>query len=129
MKATAPLPLARISALIALLAVALGAMGAHALKDTLAATTNGVENWKTAAHYHLVHAVAMYFLATHARPAAWWCWFAGIIGFSGSLYLYCITHAKFLVMITPIGGVLLMVGWAVLAFGKSPAAAVAKPKK
>ena len=111
-----PTVLARIAAVLGLLAVALGAMGAHALKDVLASTTNGLDQWKTAAHYHLVHAVVLYFLADKGRTAAWWLMFAGILGFSGSLYLYAVTHVKFLVAITPFGGVLLMIGWGLLAF-------------
>ena len=79
-------------------------------------TTNGLDQWKTAAHYHLVHAVVLYFLADKGRTAAWWLMFAGILGFSGSLYLYAVTHVKFLVAITPFGGVLLMIGWGLLAF-------------
>jgi uncharacterized membrane protein YgdD (TMEM256/DUF423 family) len=104
----------RLAAFVCLLAVTLGAMGAHALKDKLGATPTGLENWKTAALYHLVHGVVLYFLASKGRPIAWWLIFAGILGFSGSLYAYSLTQIKTLAMITPFGGGLLIAGWAVL---------------
>lgn len=110
----------RLAALMVLLAVGLGAMGAHALEARLAAFPKGLETWKTAALYHLVHAVALYFLAARNRPLAWWLMFAGIVLFSGSLYAYCLTQARFLVFLTPVGGLLFMLAWLVLAVGKSP---------
>lgn len=108
----------RLAAIMALLAVALGAVGAHALKDHLAAVTNGLETWKTAALYHLVHAVVLYFLAMRHRCLAWWTMFAGILLFSGSLYAYSLCQLKFLVYLTPLGGLLLMLAWALLALGR-----------
>ena len=109
----------RLAAIIVLLAVALGAMGAHALEARLTATPKGPETWKTAALYHLVHAVALYFLAARNRPLAWWSIFSGILLFSGSLYIYALTQVKFLVFVTPVGGLLFMVGWLALALGKA----------
>ncbi|MBP7948640.1 MAG: DUF423 domain-containing protein [Verrucomicrobiales bacterium] len=106
---------ARMAAVLALLAVALGAMGAHALKETLEATPKALDNWRTAAQYHLVHAVALYFLALRPVKCAWWLLFAGTVLFSGSLYLWCLTQVKFLVHLTPVGGLALIAGWLVLA--------------
>ena len=108
----------RLAALLVFLAVALGAMGAHALEARLAVTPKGLETWKTAALYHFVNAVALYFLAARNRPFAWWSIFSGILLFSGSLYIYALTQVKFLVFVTPIGGLLFMLGWLALALGK-----------
>jgi uncharacterized membrane protein YgdD (TMEM256/DUF423 family) len=98
--------------------VALGAFGAHGLKATLEAG-NQLENWKTAVFYQLVHAVAL--LAVSGKPAAasrlGWCWLAGIICFSGSLYWIALGGpVKLLWPVTPLGGLLLLVGWAMLAW-------------
>lgn len=101
-----------------MLAVGLGALGAHAFKEILSSTPTGTDLWKTAAHYHLVHAVALYFLAERRAPWAYWLMVAGIVAFSGSLYLYSVTHWKFLVAITPVGGILLIAAWGVLAFAR-----------
>ena len=109
----------RLAALLVFLAVALGAMGAHALEARLAATPKGLDIWRTAAFYHLVHAVALYFLAARNRPFAWWSMFSGILLFSGSLYIYALTQVKFLVFVTPVGGLLFMLGWLALAMAKS----------
>ena len=101
--------------------VALGAFGAHALKETLAA--NGTTaTWQTAVLYHLIHAVAL-----AAQPDRAWvgrCWIAGVILFSGSLYCLALGGPKFLGPVTPLGGVALLLGWALLAWHafKSPKA-------
>jgi uncharacterized membrane protein YgdD (TMEM256/DUF423 family) len=115
--------------LIGFTGVALGAFGAHALKATL--IVNGtLETWKTAVLYQLVHAVALLALAgwrdSHAGPsgkvAA--CWIAGIVLFSGSLYLLALGGPRFLGPITPLGGLAFMAGWLwlVLTAWKKPAA-------
>ena len=104
----------RIAALTGFLAVALGAFGAHGLREIL--ERNGtVAIWHTAVVYHLAHAVVLLVLA--ARPGAWYSgafgWFAaGVAVFSGSLYLLAVTHAQWLGAVTPLGGVFLLVGWA-----------------
>lgn len=97
------------------LAVACGAFGAHGLKAALEA--NGqLANWNTAAHYHLIHSVALLAVALHAplRVWAWRLFLAGTIIFSGTLYVLAVTGMKWLGAITPIGGVLLLAGWLVL---------------
>lgn len=92
--------------------VALGAFGAHGLKNTLAA--NGtVAIWGTAVLYHLVHAVAALW-ASERRPAVTWIWSAGVLVFSGSLYVLAVTNIRWLGAVTPVGGVLFLVGWAML---------------
>jgi uncharacterized membrane protein YgdD (TMEM256/DUF423 family) len=94
------------------LAVALGAFGAHGLKRILeehAATAT----WQTAVFYHFIHAVMLFVLAQRkpvmTRP--WVCFFAGIVIFSGTLYLLAVTNIKWLGAITPIGGVCFLAGW------------------
>ncbi len=110
-------PLLAAAGILGFSGVALGAFGAHGLKETLAAT-GGVENWKTAVLYQLVHAVAL--LALSFQPDAavrriGSCWIAGVVLFSGSLYLLAIgTPAKFLWPVTPAGGLAFLVGWALL---------------
>ena len=105
----------RLSALFGFLAVALGAFGAHGLKEVL--TRNGTAAiWETAAHYHLIHAVVLLVLAT--RPTvcacAWRLMAIGIVIFSGSLYALALTNIKILGAITPVGGLFLLAGWAYL---------------
>jgi uncharacterized membrane protein YgdD (TMEM256/DUF423 family) len=123
-------PRLRTAAILGLLAVALGAMGAHGLSSHWVATLDAVEAakridvWKTASHYHLAHAIVL-LVMTFAFPSAnqarisWWSFVGGITVFSGSLYLLCLTGIKWLGAITPIGGVLLMLGWLLLAFQRS----------
>ena len=107
----------RIAAVVGFLAVALGAFGAHGLKDLL--RQNGTaEIWHTAVLYHLVHAVVLLLIAS--RPAArvsaaFWLVLAGIVIFSGSLYLLAITNLKWLGAVTPLGGISLLAGWLWLA--------------
>ncbi len=98
--------------------VGLGAFGAHGLKATLEAG-NQLENWKTAVFYQLVHAVALLAIAGKPVSAAklGWCWLAGVICFSGSLYWIALGGpVKFLWPVTPLGGLLLLIGWAMLAW-------------
>jgi uncharacterized membrane protein YgdD (TMEM256/DUF423 family) len=115
---------ARIAAGFAMLGVALGAFGAHSLKDVLTASPTGVETWKTAVLYHLIHAVAMWVIALqNLALRAWWLFAGGIVFFSGSLYLLTTMHWKWLGPVTPLGGVLFIAGWATLIL-KAPKNAV-----
>jgi len=106
----------RVSAIMGFLAVALGAFGAHALKEHLVALqlTNV---WEKAVFYHLVHSVVMLLLASRPMFARlpWILFFVGIIIFSGSLYVLAYTGVKWLGAITPIGGLCLLAGWLSLA--------------
>lgn len=109
---------ARVSAALAALGVMLGAFGAHALRPVLEQRMRGEENWKTAMFYHLLHAVAMLWIAGHrerANRAAWWCMLVGIILFSGSLYPLSTLGWKWLGPVTPLGGLFLIAGWVALA--------------
>jgi uncharacterized membrane protein YgdD (TMEM256/DUF423 family) len=106
-------PFFRIAAALCFLAVALGAFGAHSLKRTL--ETHGMlDVWNKAVLYHFVHAVALLVLALYgaANRSAWWLLFAGILIFSGSLYVMALTNLRWLGAITPIGGLCFLAGWA-----------------
>jgi uncharacterized membrane protein YgdD (TMEM256/DUF423 family) len=105
----------RISALLGFLGVALGAFGAHGLKDVLVRNDTAAV-WQTAVLYHLVHAVVMLGLAsgTTWRRGAWLFLLVGVLVFSGSLYVMGVTNLRRLGMITPLGGVAFLVGWALL---------------
>jgi uncharacterized membrane protein YgdD (TMEM256/DUF423 family) len=80
-----------------------------------------LDNWNTAADYQLWHALATIAAGiaaarweSGAAAAAGWCFVAGTVVFSGSLYALALTDRAKLGAITPIGGVLLLVGWALL---------------
>ncbi|MBI3871234.1 MAG: DUF423 domain-containing protein [Verrucomicrobia bacterium] len=109
----------RVAAILGFLAVALGAFGAHALKDRLA-QLGTTHSWETAALYHLLHAVAMLTLAawTPFRKGPFLSFLIGVLLFSGSLYALALTGAKALGMITPFGGAAFLAGWGCLAFGR-----------
>jgi uncharacterized membrane protein YgdD (TMEM256/DUF423 family) len=105
------------------LAVAAGAFGAHGLKATLAATGQA-ENWETACRYCMFHALALVAAGLLARlqpapsatlPAAAACFLTGTIIFSGCLAALALSGWKMLGAIVPIGGVLLIAGWLLLA--------------
>ena len=103
-----------------LVGVAMGAFGAHLLKERILAAA--LEQWKTGAHYHQIHAVAMLAAAALAASGrqragtAGWFFAAGIVVFSGSLYALALSGLRFLGAITPIGGALMMIGWGLLAW-------------
>ena len=104
-----------MAAATGLLAIALGAFGAHALRGVLEANQSR-DLWNTAVLYHLVHAPALLWAAT-AEPflqGAILCWLLGILLFSGSLYALAFTKISVLGAITPVGGLLLMAGWAIV---------------
>ena len=108
----------RVAAALGFLAVALGAFGAHGLKEIL--TRNATTAiWEKAVFYHFIHAVMLYVLATRQplRCAPWLSFFVGIVIFSGSLYVLALTNLKWVGAITPVGGVSLLVGWAWLLVG------------
>lgn len=102
----------RIAAALCFLAVALGAFGAHWLKSRLEAN-NLVDVWNKAVLYHFIHAIALFVLALFGSTnrGAWWLLFAGIIFFSGSLYLMGLTGMGWLGPITPLGGLCFLAGW------------------
>ena len=105
----------RISAAFGFLAVALGAFGAHGLKNVLT-QNDTLAVWQTAALYHLVHAVVLLLVASRETLNVWaWRLFAaGVVIFSGSLYALALSNVKILGAITPLGGVCLLGGWLAL---------------
>jgi uncharacterized membrane protein YgdD (TMEM256/DUF423 family) len=113
----------RIGAVWGGLAVAMGAFGAHGLKDRLNELGTSA-NFQTAAQYHMYHALAMVAIGVLGIvgrgggpfAVAGWAFLVGSLIFSGSLYLLSLTGMRWLGAITPIGGVLLLVGWAALAW-------------
>lgn len=115
----------RLGAVLGLLGVGLGAFGAHGLEATWEGLDPvvGVERaawWDTGAHYHLLHAVALVAgaaaLGNRARGASI-AFALGIVIFSGTLYGLALGGPRWLGAITPIGGVALMVGWGLVAWG------------
>lgn len=113
-------PFFLIGSLLGGLGVALGAFGAHALRARLDAAR--LEAFETGARYQMYHALALLAagLASGRLPdggllaAAGWLFLAGILLFSGSLYLLALTGRRKLGAITPLGGVAFLAGWACL---------------
>lgn len=97
------------------LSVILGALAAHALHDRLEEAGN-LGSWETAALYHLTHSIAAVALAHAGFRKVAWTLLAGILLFSGSIYLLCLVEGvAWLGPVTPVGGVLLIAGWIALA--------------
>lgn len=115
----------RIGAVSAALAVGLGAFGAHGLRDTL--SPERMDVWRTAAHYHLVHSVAIVAIAAAAsttlglRGLSLSLMAGGIVVFAGSLYALCLSDVRALGAITPIGGLAFIAGWLSLLLPRSGA--------
>ena len=107
--------------------VALGAFGAHALKDTLL-ERGSLDTWHTAVLYHLVHAVALLAvtqsLVANPSTSRWVArfWTIGVVSFSGSLYWLALGGPKILGPITPLGGMAFLLGWLLVIWDavKSP---------
>lgn len=110
-----------IASVFGMLAVILGAFGAHSLKSQLDPTDLAI--WKTAVEYQFYHTLALLFLSTFSRfksraiNLASWFFTIGILFFSGSLYLLAakdllnISQISILGPITPIGGLFFILGW------------------
>ncbi len=110
---------AAAGAVLAGVAVAAGAFGAHALKDSLSAERLDV--WDKAVRYQAFHALALFVVALWPpAPPAWarragWSFVAGIALFSGSLYVLALSGVRAWGAVTPVGGVAFLLGWALLA--------------
>lgn len=110
-----------IACVLAFLAVALGAFAAHALADSLSVEMKAV--YETANDYHFFHALGLMFIGLflmqcpQARVMQWAAgvMLTGVIIFSGSLYVLSVTELRWLGMITPIGGSLLLIAWVLAA--------------
>jgi uncharacterized membrane protein YgdD (TMEM256/DUF423 family) len=114
-------------AILGALAVGIGAFGAHALKDWLI-SIGQAETFQTASKYHFYHSFSLILigiliqlgLKKSEKSSKFLIWAGnlhlfGTLIFSGTLYLLCLTNIKWLGAITPIGGILLIVGWVFLA--------------
>jgi uncharacterized membrane protein YgdD (TMEM256/DUF423 family) len=104
------------------LAVALGAFGAHGLRERVSAQM--LTTWETAAQYHIFHALALLLVGVLARQTGaaallvpGWILLAGVVIFSGSLYLLVLSDQRWLGAVTPLGGTALIIGWLWLAWG------------
>jgi len=114
-------PFITLGAALAFFAVAFGAFGAHALKESLTAYSLGI--YHTAVNYQMWHAIGLIIIgivyqlkpSSLLRKAAWFM-LAGIITFSGSLYALSLSGIKVLGAITPIGGVCFLIAWLLLAY-------------
>lgn len=107
-----------ISSLFAAAGIGLGAFGAHGLEAQLIAN-DSLDTWHTASLYHLIHAVALFVLASSSSLQSKWTfrlWSVGILLFSGSLYVLALTKLSIFGPITPIGGVAFIAGWITLIF-------------
>ncbi|WP_439882388.1 DUF423 domain-containing protein [Pontibacter sp. MBLB2868] len=111
-----------IATALGALSVAIGAFGAHALAPMLQATGR-TDTFETAVKYQMYHTLALlavglllFRVEQPALQVAAWCFFLGIVVFSGSLYTLCATGITWLGAITPIGGTLLIVGWGAMFY-------------
>ena len=118
---------ATIAGLLGALGVALGAFGAHGLRERL--TPELLTIYEVGVRYHMYHALAILAVALaipHAGDGRWLksacaAWALGIVIFSGSLYALALTNLRWLGAITPIGGVAFIAGWCALAAAGSRA--------
>ena len=106
-----------ISAISGFTGVAIGAFGAHGLRETL--TPQMLEVYKTGVLYQLIHSVVLLALSLNSfvrakLPSIFF--LLGIILFSFSLYLYSTSGMKFFVMITPVGGFCFLIGWLLIIY-------------
>ena len=109
-----------LSAASALLSVAAGAFGAHALRARLSPELLAV--FETGARYQMYHALGLFAAAWAVTrwPGPWpvragWLFVAGTLLFSGSLYALALSGARWLGAVTPFGGLAFLAGWACLA--------------
>ena len=108
-----------IAGLLGATGVAAGAFGAHALQASI--SPERIAAWETAAQYHLIHAAVILALALGSQlgGSRWRLpmmgFTAGVLLFSFSLYALVLTDITGLAMITPVGGLLLMLSWLMVA--------------
>lgn len=110
-----------LGAVFAALGVAAGAFGAHSLKSIIPANMLAV--FETAVRYQMYHALALLIVGGMFKHlpeqnirVSGWCFVAGIVLFSGSLYIIALTGTRWVGSITPLGGAAFLAGWIVLAW-------------
>lgn len=113
-----------VGAVLAGLSVAAGAFGAHSLKAIIPADMLLV--FETAVRYQMYHALALLVISgmlqhvpERGLRVTGWCFVAGIVLFSGSLYIVALTSTRWVGAITPLGGVAFLAGWVTLAWNMS----------
>ena len=110
-----------ITSVLGMFTIVLGAFGAHALKETF--TIDQLSSFETAIRYQMYHVLVLLFVNTYRgfsdrkRKQISRLFFAGILLFSGSIYVIQLTAvtAKSIWFVTPLGGLLLLVGWLLMA--------------
>lgn len=110
-----------IASILGALSVAGGAFGAHALKGKL--TETALNSFETGVRYQMYHAIALLLVAllisqypdVKAFVTTGWCFVAGVVLFSGSLYGLSLAGIKALGPVTPLGGLAFIIGWICLA--------------
>lgn len=110
-----------ITSVLGVLTIVLGAFGAHALKEIL--TIDQINSFETAVRYQMYHVIVLLFVNTYAgftnrkRKQISWLFFAGILLFSGSIYAIQLTSitAKSIWFVPPLGGLLFVSGWILMA--------------
>ena len=119
---TSPNVFISLGGILAALAVALGALGAHALKTKL--TPEQLATFHTAVQYQMMHAVGLVLLGLLSlhRPSRWfvcsgWSMLLGMVLFSGLLYAWLATGRRLFVYPVPVGGSLFILAWVLLAIG------------
>lgn len=110
-----------LGSVLAGVGVALGAFAAHGLRGTLSA--GDLATFETGVRYQMYHALALLAVAgaltrwpSATAAAAGWLFAAGIVLFSGSLYLLVLTGPRWLGAVTPLGGMAFLAGWVLLAW-------------
>ena len=117
---SSPNKIVGIAGFLMALAVALGAFGAHALENVL--STDRLQTWETAVQYHVWNSLGIIGMVLIGKTflvdikASTMLLITGILIFSGSLYTLCLTDIGWFGAITPIGGILFILGWGLFAW-------------
>jgi len=109
--------LTALAGFIGFCGVALGAFGAHRLGETL--SPEMLEIYKTGILYHLIHSVVVLTIALTGKEKffkAAYIFIVGIVLFSGSLYVFAQSGTKLFAMVTPVGGVIFLIGWGLIIY-------------
>ncbi len=126
----------RTAAILGFLGVAIGAFGAHGLKDRLEALGTRA-TFETGVQYHFYHTLALLAVGlifrssntTTAGNVAGWGFLLGVVIFSGTLYVLALTGLRVLGAITPLGGLAFLVGWAALAVAAGSPGRLVEPDR